>query len=230
LLWNERRTEGTPFLPNTSNLLLEYGRTAEVRHERTSDTIGDFFAPTPYELETFRTRQVFDYAALRGACSSSYLPAQSDPGAEPLRRSLCSLFSRHEVGDRVAFDYDTKVFFGDCLTAFLGQRCGRVPEYSWDSLRPDGEGSASLWHDEQFSPPRRGPLEGSLSAPKSFHMIRRTFAATAMRDRLIADYYGRVETLPVLSQVKPGEIRAALPSNAPLQGEGSMPFSQMWKS
>ncbi len=36
----------------------------------------------------------------------------------------------------------------------------------------------------------------------------------------IANYYSRVETLPVLSRVKPGEIRAALPSNAPLQGEG----------
>jgi len=36
----------------------------------------------------------------------------------------------------------------------------------------------------------------------------------------IADYYSRVETLPVLSRVKPGEIRAALPSNPPLQGEG----------
>ncbi|NCA89925.1 MAG: aspartate aminotransferase family protein [Gammaproteobacteria bacterium] len=35
----------------------------------------------------------------------------------------------------------------------------------------------------------------------------------------IADYHQRVETLPVLSQVKPGEIRAALPEQAPLQGE-----------
>jgi len=36
----------------------------------------------------------------------------------------------------------------------------------------------------------------------------------------IADYYGRVESLPVLSQAKPGEIRAALPANPPAQGEG----------
>jgi len=90
-----------------------------------------------------------------------------------------------------------------------------------DSLRPDGGGSASLWHDEQFSPPRRGPLEGSLSAPKSFHMSPEDFRrhGYAVID-WIADYYRRVETLPVLSQVKPGEIRAALPPNAPRQGEG----------
>jgi SAM-dependent methyltransferase len=114
LLWNERLIEGTPFLAEYEQLLLECGTDyAEVRHERTSDTIGDFFAPIPYALETFRTRQVLDYAAFEGRVfSSSYLPAQGDPGAEPLRRSLRSLFSRHQVGDGVAFDYDTKVFFG----------------------------------------------------------------------------------------------------------------------
>ncbi len=35
----------------------------------------------------------------------------------------------------------------------------------------------------------------------------------------IADYQARVETFPVLSQVKPGEIRATLPANPPSQGE-----------
>ncbi len=35
----------------------------------------------------------------------------------------------------------------------------------------------------------------------------------------IADYQARVETFPVLSQVKPGEIRASLPAQPPAQGE-----------
>jgi len=35
----------------------------------------------------------------------------------------------------------------------------------------------------------------------------------------IADYQSRVETFPVLSQVKPGEIRASLPANPPAKGE-----------
>ncbi len=35
----------------------------------------------------------------------------------------------------------------------------------------------------------------------------------------IADYYERVESIPVLSQVKPGHIRESLPTSAPLQGE-----------
>src|SRR5579871_1071095 len=35
----------------------------------------------------------------------------------------------------------------------------------------------------------------------------------------IADYYARIESFPVLSQVKPGEIRASLPPSAPAKGE-----------
>jgi len=59
-----------------------------------------------------------------------------------------------------------------------------------------------------------------LSEAKSFHMSPDEFRrhGYAVID-WIADYYGRVEALPVLSQVKPGEIRAALPPTPPLQGE-----------
>jgi len=35
----------------------------------------------------------------------------------------------------------------------------------------------------------------------------------------IADYYERIESLPVLSRVEPGEIRASLPSEPPMRGE-----------
>ena len=35
----------------------------------------------------------------------------------------------------------------------------------------------------------------------------------------IADYYERVESLPVLSRVEPGEVRASLPSEPPVRGE-----------
>jgi len=35
----------------------------------------------------------------------------------------------------------------------------------------------------------------------------------------IADYFERVESLPVFSQVKPGQVRASLPASPPVQGE-----------
>ena len=55
---------------------------------------------------------------------------------------------------------------------------------------------------------------------KSFHMTPEEFRryGHAVVD-WIADYQARVESLPVLSQVRPGEIRAQLPAEAPIKGE-----------
>jgi aromatic-L-amino-acid decarboxylase len=35
----------------------------------------------------------------------------------------------------------------------------------------------------------------------------------------IADYHSRVESFPVLSRAKPGQVRASLPTSAPAEGE-----------
>ena len=62
---------------------------------------------------------------------------------------------------------------------------------------------------------------------KSFHMTPDEFRrhGHAVVD-WIADYHSRIESFPVLSQVKPGEIRASLPANPPAQGE---PFEALLK-
>ncbi len=59
-----------------------------------------------------------------------------------------------------------------------------------------------------------------MSAEQSFHMTPDEFRrqGRAVVD-WIADYMERVESLPVLSQVEPGQIRARLPEAAPQQGE-----------
>lgn len=59
-----------------------------------------------------------------------------------------------------------------------------------------------------------------MSNEKSFHMSPEEFRrhGHAVVD-WIADYQARIESFPVLSPAKPGEIRASLPSNPPAQGE-----------
>jgi aromatic-L-amino-acid decarboxylase len=59
-----------------------------------------------------------------------------------------------------------------------------------------------------------------MSEKKSFHMSPEEFRhyGRAVVD-WIADYYQRVESLPVLSQVEPGQIRASLPAEPPVHGE-----------
>jgi len=59
-----------------------------------------------------------------------------------------------------------------------------------------------------------------MPAEKSFHMSPEEFRRQghAVVD-WIADYHSRIESFPVLSRVKPGEIRSKLPPKAPEQGE-----------
>ena len=58
------------------------------------------------------------------------------------------------------------------------------------------------------------------TSEKSFHMTPEEFRRNghAVVD-WIADYYARIESYPVLSQAKPGQIRASLPPAAPKEGE-----------
>ena len=59
-----------------------------------------------------------------------------------------------------------------------------------------------------------------MADEKSLHMTPEEFRRNghALVD-WIADYQARIECFPVLSQVKPGEIRASLPSEPPAKGE-----------
>ncbi len=67
--------------------------------------------------------------------------------------------------------------------------------------------------------------QGDMTEPTSYHMSPEEFRkhGHAVVD-WIADYQTRVQSLPVLSQVQPGQIRAALPAEPPLHGE---PFEEI---
>jgi SAM-dependent methyltransferase len=114
LLWNERRTDSTPFLRDYESLLLTYGTDyREVRHERTTDEIAGFFAPTPFRSGVFKTNQEVDYTGLEGRLlSSSYAPLQGHANYEAMLRELRRIFDAHQINDRVLLEYNTLVYYG----------------------------------------------------------------------------------------------------------------------
>jgi aromatic-L-amino-acid decarboxylase len=59
-----------------------------------------------------------------------------------------------------------------------------------------------------------------MTEEQSYHMTPEEFRrhGRAVVD-WIADYYERIESFPVLSQVEPGQIRAGLPPEPPIEGE-----------
>lgn len=114
LLWNERRTDATPFLCAYERILLVYGTDyKEVRHERTTAEIDSFFAPSKFHSRSFDMRQEFDYPALEGRLlSSSYTPSQGHPNYTPMLKALRAIFDEFNVDGRVTFEYDTRMYYG----------------------------------------------------------------------------------------------------------------------
>jgi SAM-dependent methyltransferase len=114
-LWNERRTDKTPFLVAYEKMLIEYGTDYEaVNHTNIDDSvIYEFFSPRDFHLKIFETRQVFDFESLKGRLlSSSYVPEEGQPGYAPLLKELERIFQAHEINGEVAFEYDTKIYYG----------------------------------------------------------------------------------------------------------------------
>jgi len=114
LLWNERLTDATPFLREYEEILLTYGTDyAEVRHERTTDAVNEFYDPAPFQERVFPMRQQFDYAGLEGRLlSSSYAPGPGHPKHEPMLKELRRLFGERKINGVVAFEYKTRLYFG----------------------------------------------------------------------------------------------------------------------
>ncbi len=114
LLWNERLTDSTPFLRDYEQLLLTYGTDYEdVRHEKTTDAVNEFFDPAPFQARVFEMQQQFDYPGVEGRLlSSSYAPGPEHPNHAPMLRELRRIFDAHAVAGRATFDYKTRVYFG----------------------------------------------------------------------------------------------------------------------
>ena len=68
-----------------------------------------------------------------------------------------------------------------------------------------------------------------MASEKTFHMTPDEFRrhGHAVVD-WIADYYARIESFPVLSQVEPGQIRASLPCRS--SGEGRSLSRPSWRT
>ncbi len=119
LIWNERRLDSTPFLRAYEQLLLQYGTDYQkVRHENATKQIADFFAPQGFRLESIENIQTFDFESLLGRVfSSSYTPEPDHPGFEPMIASLREVFEKHQQRGTIAFEYDTRVYYGQLSTA-----------------------------------------------------------------------------------------------------------------
>jgi SAM-dependent methyltransferase len=115
LAWNARRVEGSPFLREYEAFLRRWGtdyREIAARYEE-EGAIRTLFGAGGCRTRTFENLQSFDLAGLRGRlASSSYAPPAGHPRREPMMAALAELFAAHQERGRVAFEYDTHVYYG----------------------------------------------------------------------------------------------------------------------
>jgi len=114
LIWNDRRLDSTAFLRNYETLLREYGTDyAKVQEFDPRDQIASFYAPQSFKQRAFPNRQEFDFIGFKGrVLSASYTPEPGNPRFEPMLKALQDLFDSGEENGIVAFEYDTRVFYG----------------------------------------------------------------------------------------------------------------------
>jgi SAM-dependent methyltransferase len=115
LVWNDRRTDSTPFLRAYEQLLLRYGTDyQEVNHRNIDDdTIRQFYGNASLCSRVFDYVQWFDFEGVKGRLlSSSYVPEAGAPGFDAMLAELAQDFSRYEHDGKVAVEYDTRLYYG----------------------------------------------------------------------------------------------------------------------
>ena len=114
LIWNDRRTDTTPFLSAYEALLREFATDYEqVNHRNIDAAVIQQFFRTEVKSKSIPYAQQFDFEGLQGRLlSSSYAPEPGQPGHEAMLTRLREIFTAHQRNGQVTFDYDTLVYYG----------------------------------------------------------------------------------------------------------------------
>jgi len=112
LVWNVRLTD-TPFLRAIDDLKRRRGKNYDAIHGSHAEENGirAFFAPLDVRLKSFRHDQIMNFDGLWGQLlSSSYMPAEGEPGYEDTFQELGEIFQRYQENGQVHMEYETKLF------------------------------------------------------------------------------------------------------------------------
>ncbi len=115
LVWNVRRAESTPFLRDYEKLVSTFGLNyAEINHlnAQAQSVLAPFFGGE-YFTARFDNIQRFDLDGLLGRIhSSSYMPANDHANYAPMAARAKEIFNAHQQNGKVAFEYDTVIYYG----------------------------------------------------------------------------------------------------------------------
>lgn len=114
LMWNDRKTESSPFLEAYDAFLRAHTNDYEkVTHKVIGEEALKSFLGAQYGRITLPNFQKLDFDGLLGRLvSSSYAPSRTDPKFEPMCNALKALFEEHQKSGTVRIEYDTQLYHG----------------------------------------------------------------------------------------------------------------------
>lgn len=120
LIWNDRKTLGTPFSEEYEALITLFGTDyKQVKHKNIGEQrIRDFMGA--FEVQHFANHQDFDFDGLLGRlASSSYAPNTDHPRFAEMRSALEHLFQKYQSNGLVRIEYDTQVYYSVTRPDFI---------------------------------------------------------------------------------------------------------------
>ncbi|MBL8028657.1 MAG: class I SAM-dependent methyltransferase [Fibrobacteres bacterium] len=113
LIWNSRKTDEDDFMRFYKDIAKKHGKEYSKIQESQSDdeAIAQFYGSEPAKL-SFDNFQEFTLDGLIGrAFSSSYMPPESSPERELVKKDLRGLFEKFNKDGLVHFKYETRMYF-----------------------------------------------------------------------------------------------------------------------
>jgi SAM-dependent methyltransferase len=114
IVWNGYEPARTPLLKGYHEMLLRYGTDyRDVRREIEDTHVDEFFGKGEYKVGHFKFQQSLDFEGFKGrTLSASYAPQPGEPNYDDMLNELRRVFGENQKDGRVAFDYDTEVYYG----------------------------------------------------------------------------------------------------------------------
>jgi SAM-dependent methyltransferase len=118
LAWNGYRVESSPMMAAYQDLVVRYGTDySDVQREVVGYDVALFYAPGSCKSAHFEFQQTFDCEGLKGRLlSASYAPEADHPNYGAMLSDLRRVFEANEKDGRVAFEYETELYYGQLPT------------------------------------------------------------------------------------------------------------------
>lgn len=115
VVWNERRTDTTPFLRDYELLIQKFNTDYSKVNENYPrlEQMQNFFGADEFHAHEVPNFQEFDFEGIAGRLrSSSYMPAADHPNFQPMMDELRRIFDLHNTDGRVRLEYTTRLYLG----------------------------------------------------------------------------------------------------------------------